>query len=149
MRINSLRYGCLQGCCLDWPSAVLLGFSPLAFYCCMRLVFRQPGQKTCLRTAVSRFFFTFCMPCAAFSYPSGPSYAYSSGFNGPINSLQNRSLTRNQITGIKSEGSMFSVLASFIFSMDRPEAAIRIPPTMETSVSSSGVRNELRKPAHR
>ena len=43
-------------------------------------------------------------------------------------------------TGIAKEGNRFSVLQSFISKIPNPEAAIKIPPTIETSViKASGI----------
>ena len=44
--------------------------------------------------------------------------------------------SRNQTGGTKRDGSIFMVLQSLIFRIDRPEAAIRTPPTIEISAIS-------------
>ena len=61
----------------------------------------------------------------------------------------NRALMANQMTGTASDGSILSVLQSRILSMDRPDAAMRIPPMMDTSVIRASVRNPDNAPAHR
>ena len=58
-------------------------------------------------------------------------------------------LTRNQATGTRRQGSMFMVLNCLMFKMERPELAMRKPPMMEISVSSSWDKNGARNPAPR
>ena len=53
------------------------------------------------------------------------------------NIYEKKFLMRNQITGMRREGSKFMVLQSLIPRIERPELAINIPPTMESSVINS------------
>lgn len=49
--------------------------------------------------------------------------------------------TKNKI-GTSNAGSIFKVLQSFIFKILRPELAINTPPTIESSLTNSGEKNE-------
>ena len=54
-----------------------------------------------------------------------------------------------KVGGTRSDGSIFSVLQSFIFKIEIPELAIKIPPRREISVSNSGVKNGSNQVAQR
>ena len=51
--------------------------------------------------------------------------------------------------GTSRDGSIFRVFISFMFRIDRPDAAIRKPPMMVISVIRGPVRNVCRKDAPR
>jgi len=52
-------------------------------------------------------------------------------------------LTKNQITGTNRDGKRFSVLQSFRFNNDNPDAVIISPPTMSSSAMSALLMAEL------
>ena len=54
-----------------------------------------------------------------------------------------------KIGGTRRDGSIFNVLQSLIFKIEIPELAIKIPPSKEISVSSSGVKNGSSQVAQR
>ena len=56
---------------------------------------------------------------------------------------------KKKMIGTSRAGSIFSVLQSLIFRMDRPDAAIKNPPTIVISVIRESVRKFCRYVAHR
>ena len=61
----------------------------------------------------------------------------------------NSALMANQMTGTARDGSILSVLQSRMFSIDKPDAAMRIPPMIDTSVIRASVKNPDNAPAHK
>ena len=64
------------------------------------------------------------------------------GVNSRYLYYANTPTTNKYITGINRLGSILSGYRFFIFSMDKPELAIRIPPTIDSSVIMSAVITE-------
>ena len=60
-----------------------------------------------------------------------------------------RPLPKKKITGTSKDGSRFMVLKSLILRMEKPEVAIRKPPTIESSVIKVSEMNSVKKLAPR